>query len=410
VSRKTRVALIVVGSLFCSVGLVTASPANACANPNVYLSLAGFAPEAGNARLYYGGESDESVAFSVRRLSHDCSFQTASARYTVRHVTTSDADLDPVSGRTIGLRDPDHDSPPHSQPISVPLKNDDTPEAAVEKAVVELSDPEGAVLGTPSSAPLYVVDDDGSSRFSFAEPAYTHDEKMGRLDIPVFRAGDASGAGTIGYEIRGGPSPAATPSEDLTSPASGTVSFAAGQRLRVVSLDVRRDSVSEGNENLTVSLLGEAAADQRETIVTITDDAPVPAPSTRFHHPIQGKRYPYNDYLLREVHVFASDAGAGVARVQIALRRKLDNGACAWWNGSGFTRGACKDKRWFRMKGGDELGDEFFFLYRFPALKRTAGTNIKNYTAYSRAIDPNGVKETHLEKGRNHNTFQVKRR
>jgi hypothetical protein len=406
---RRKIACLTALALGASIGVTAAPSAAACANPSVYLSLTGFPSEAGTARFYYAAEND-TAAFTVRRLSHDCSFTVASVGYAVTHISTSDQDLEPLAGRVSGLRDPDHDGPPHSQVVSVPLKNDELAEDAVKKAWVELRDPEGGVLGTPSSAPLYVVDDDGPARVTFAESSYTHDEKMGRLDVPVFRGGDASAATTVSYSIEPGPAPAASPDQDLAGPTEGTLSFAAGQRLRMLSLDVKNDSTPEGDENLVVNLTGDAVTNPSSTTVTITDDAAVPAPTTRFHHPIQGKRYPYNDFLLREVHVFATDAGSGVARVQIALRRKLDSGACAWWNGEGFSRGLCSKHRWFKMRGGDDFGDEYLFLYRFPALKRTAGTNIKNYTAYSRAIDPNGIREAFFEKGRNRNTFKVTRR
>lgn len=408
---RSKVLSLALATMAATTALAGATPAAACANPYVYLSLGGFPSEVGSARIFVAAEGAASTSFTVRRQSHDCSFDDATVRYAVRHVTSGSDDLDETSGRSAPLYDPEHDeSRPSTQTVSVPLKNGTLVENAVEKAAVELSDPEGGVLGTPSTAPLYLIDDDGAARFAFAESAYTHDEKMGRLEIPVFRAGDASGTAAVSYEVTGGPAPSGSPEQDLSSPAEGTISFTAGQRVGMISLDLAQDGISEGTENLTVDLLGEAAAAPSSTAVSITDDARVPTPSTRFHHPLDGKRYPRKSYYLRDIHVFAKNAGAGVKAVHIALRRQSESGVCAWWTGNDFIRGQCSDQRWLKMSGGSRLDeDEFFYRYEMDPIRPTVGTSIRRYTVYARGTDRNGNTETDLERGRNHNSFKVTR-
>jgi hypothetical protein len=104
------------------------------------------------------------------------------------------------------------------------------------------------------------------------------------------------------------------------------------------------------------------------------------------HHPRHRWRYPYNDYRIREIHVFTEDeqGGSGVVQVDLALRRRMTNGKCAWWNGKRFRGGDCSDRLWRRMKVY-EPGT--FYYYRIKAIGSSVGTRVKNYTAYGRAID-----------------------
>jgi hypothetical protein len=49
-----------------------------------------------------------------------------------------------------------------------------------------------------------------------------------------------------------------------------------------------------------------------------------------------------------------------------------------------------------------------FFYHRFKALRPSVG-KIESYTAFSRALDGAGNLERDFERGRNNNTFEIKK-
>lgn len=364
-------------------------------------------------RFLYATESDGSATFRIRRVSHDCEFSTASVYYLAADATAANGQHFNLSpSRSIELHDPEHAATTggrNFQDVPVELIDDSEVGAVVRKAVIELSDPRNGSLAEPSRAALYLIDDDGPSRAAFAETSYAQDENTAPVKIPVFRAGDASAAATVGYTVESGPEPGATPDQDYSATSPGTITFEPGQRVRTIDLSLIADGIAEENENITISLTGEQIAEPSSTTLTIIDtDEPAPQPRSRFHHPRDALRYPYNDYRLREVHVFTKDTtGFEVTRVKWALRRNFKNDKCAWFNGKRFLRGPCDDHKWVKMRVFDP---GVFYFYRLKALRPTQGTRIASYTAFSRAVDSAGNWENDFRIGKNANTFKVKRR
>lgn len=92
--------------------------------------------------------------------------------------------------------------------------------------------------------------------------------------------------------------------------------------------------------------------------------------------------------------------GSGVAKIEIALRQKLQGG-CKWWNGSRFVNGGCNQKL-FVMGKGDQS-----WKYTLSKKLKPTGDRIKNYILYSRATDGAGNVEPDFLPGRNKSKFEV---
>ncbi|MGH2649657.1 MAG: hypothetical protein ACRDHK_00400, partial [Actinomycetota bacterium] len=96
-----------------------------------------------------------------------------------------------------------------------------------------------------------------------------------------------------------------------------------------------------------------------------------------------------------------------VVAVELALRRNLENGGCAWKVHKGWQKKDCQNRTWLPTKY-DDVGELFY--YRMNQLKPSVKTRIKNYTAFSRAIDGAGNVEKEFTKKRNANTFEIRRK
>lgn len=236
------------------------------------------------------------------------------------------------------------------------------------------------------------------------------------MKIPVFRAGDATGTTTVQYSISPGTTgDPAEPADFVASP--GTLMFGSNVRAQVITFSIVNDRLAEEPETVDVSLsdpVNGTIEGPTTMTLTILDNEENIDPVTKWHHPRQGLTYSYNDYRLREMHVFGKDeGGSAIVRIEMALRKRFKNGSCAWWTpGSGFVRGACSSKVWMDMiDGGPGLGNwPYFYLKRFPRLTPSIGTKVKNYTAWCRAADGAGNVESTFVRGRNLSTFEVARR
>ncbi|MGI9019263.1 MAG: hypothetical protein ACR2G3_00950 [Solirubrobacterales bacterium] len=114
-------------------------------------------------------------------------------------------------------------------------------------------------------------------------------------------------------------------------------------------------------------------------------------------------RQTYRAAQIGTLKGLATDAGAGLGSVEIALRRRKVSGACAWWDGGSFSTGDCATRSFV-----DALGTETWSYELGAALKPSQGTNIKDYTVYSRATDLAENTESVFESGRNANRFEVR--
>ena len=354
--------------------------------------------------FYVVAEGDGPGRFEVLGGAHVCN-ETASVRYaTAGQTAASGVDFDRRAGvasfTIVHLADP--------EVVRVPVHLDGSVEAPVERFRVSLSRPRNGSLRLPSSAPFYIVDEDGADRATLDGEPYDVEEFTGVVEVAVFRAGPAEGALSVPIAVSPSGTSPATPGEDYSVESVDPIAFGPGERLAYVRVGIVDDGVQEPDETFVVSLRDASSDAFAETTVTIGGEIDVSPPRSRFHHPRDGWRYDDEDYRIREIHVFTNDVGdSGVERMTIALRRNSTGGSCAWWNGARFVRGNCSEPSWRRMRAY-EAG--WFYYYRIDPLRPSVGSPIRNYTAFAQGVDAAGNVEEDFLVGRNRNTFEVTRR
>ncbi len=336
--------------------------------------------------------------------------------------TELNADYEATTGETpVMCRDVHPDDPAYCPPgtpvghnVSIPTLDEPVQEEpAVESFRFALTAESTPGVGDPGAVPVHVVDVHGPSRFAL-EPTldgsgpvlYSRSESFPNVRIPVFRAGPATASESVGFSLTPAGSSPASAGKDFVVPTSSQLSFASGERMKPIVIQLLNDQLVEQSETFQVALTSDAVSPS-STMVTIADnDSDHQAPVTRFHHPRNRKTYPRGDYRLREMHVFFGDeGGSSVVRVEMALRKRLRNGSCAWWRGDGFRSGSCWSKRWVSMRH-----DGFDLYYRrFPSLRPTQRTRVRSYMAWSRGFDGAGNVEARFTAGRNANKFWIKR-
>ena len=383
-----------------------ASAEEACATNHMRARLEVFSEGSQSRPLYWAAENGGQVTFTVRIIGSGCDGSTSTINYEIQPGTaTTPTDYTHVAQPITFVNTVGH---PDSQKRDVSITNDALPlDAGVELATVKLTGASGGSLIPPTSAPIVIVDDDGpAARISMAEGSYEESESSApdipSGGVPVFRAGNATGTDSVSYTLSGG---SASSGVDYTGPTTGTLTFQPGDRMELVPIQIVDDAAVEPAETLDVTISGTGVEGTTKVTMTITDNEEVIPPSSSIHHPNQGRNYESTNFLIREIHIFTTDeGGAGTVAAELALRRNMKDKSCAWWTGKRFKRGGCEKKKW--LKTG-EYEPDFFFI-RMKELPASTGA-IKNYTAYSRAIDGARNTESSFEVGRNANTFEVKK-
>lgn len=396
-----------------AVTLVTAGSLSgaqaACATGHIAATLSNFPPEAVSSPFYWGTEAGGQITFVLRAIGDECVPSAVTISYQTKDGTASSGtDYVPSSGQRAVTTDPTHGGNDRV-PVPVTVVEDPVPEPVIESATVELTGVQGGYLTYPTSAALHIVDDDGpTARIAlYGASTYRQLETYDKAGVAVFRGGSAGGTTTVSYSISPGPASAATPGKDYRADASGTLTFAPGDRIEMIPITLINDRDTESEESLTVTLTGAEGGtiDGAATATfTILDNEEPNAPISLFHHPRNKWKYKAKDYRIREIHVFTEDrGGSGVVRADIAIRRNLQTGSCAWWSGKRWKNRSCKKEVWNKMG----MYEADFFFIRVPELQSSRGV-IETYTAFSRATDGAGNRERRFEKGRNMNTFEIK--
>jgi hypothetical protein len=400
----------------------TSASSAACSNAaTIFIRLDRFAPQAywtasGGQQIvwkpyYLAAEGGDAGRFRITRDSDDCDDQLARAFYAADTVTaTVGSDFSLPSAWSNQLEDRYHGTPDkYYQDVVVPIANDTQIEPVIEKAMVKLTSFDNAFAGSPTQAPLYIVDND-STGFAFAEATYSHSEFVPKMPVPVFRGGPATTSQTVNFSVEGtGANPAAE--GENFEVASKSLTFAAGERVKVIDFSVKNNQEPDGDRTFRISLDGQT--EQNKTEISLVDaggDPPV-KPHSRFHHPRQGWKYKRSDFRIREIHTFAfNNGGPEIEWAQFALRKKMRSGRCSWWNGSGFKGGNCSAKKWLQMKRFGDFNGKLLYTYNVKKrLEPTQASRIKSYTGFTRVGNVGGTRETRLEKGRNVSNFKVTR-
>jgi hypothetical protein len=129
----------------------------------------------------------------------------------------------------------------------------------------------GALLGTPSTAQLTILDNDVGGKIQFSALNYTVKENAGKATITVTRSGGIASGVTVDYATSDGSAKAGT---DYTA-ASGTLTFGAGVTSRTFSVPILKNNVVDGNRTLNLALStaggGGALGARAAAVLTILD-------------------------------------------------------------------------------------------------------------------------------------------
>ncbi|HEY9051943.1 MAG TPA: Calx-beta domain-containing protein [Gammaproteobacteria bacterium] len=212
----------------------------------------------------------ENVATAVITVNRTAgSYGAVSVNYTTTDNTaTAGSDYTSVTG-TLNFA-----SGENSQTFSVPILDDGILEGN-ESLELTLSLPAGgAVLGTPASSTLTIIDNELPATLQFSSASYNVNEIIPSISITVNRTGNSTGTVTVDYATSDG---TATAGSDYTS-VSGTLSFGDGVVSQTFTVPVINDTEFETNETINLLLSNPAGAilgSQSSAVITIIDNDPV---------------------------------------------------------------------------------------------------------------------------------------
>ena len=207
-----------------------------------------------------------------------------------------------------------------SKTITVSVTGDTTDEPN-ETVVVTLSGATNASIGTATGTGT-ITDDDGEPSLSIDSPSVAEgDSGSVNLTYTVSLGAESGKQVTVGYaEGTGGTATAGT---DYTALASGTLTFAAGETSKTVTVTVIGDTLDEPNEMVAVTLSGatNASIATATGTGTITDDDGEPSLSIDSPSVAEGDSGSVNlTYTVsldaesgKQVTVGYADAGTGTA-------------------------------------------------------------------------------------------------
>jgi ribosomal protein L35AE/L33A len=222
---------------------------------------------------YLVAESGKTVEITVTRV--DGSYGNASVEYTTED-DTAEAGLDytETSGELNW-----GDGNTEAKTFTINIFNDSYYEGDEgETFNVILKNPEGAVLGEPSTAVVTIVDDDPKPKLQFSSATYNVSESDGTVEITVDRVGDSYDAISVEYI-----------SSDVSAQAGldyvkveGTLSWSEGDtKAKTFTVDIFDDDEDEGKEIFILTLLnptdGAELGIPSTAVVTIND---LPLPGT----------------------------------------------------------------------------------------------------------------------------------
>lgn len=164
-----------------------------------------------------------------------------------------------------------------SKTISVTVKDDVVTESQ-ESLHIELSTPIGAVVGHKKFGNLSIVDNDtlATPTVFLGASNYSDFETSTSFTLPVFLSHVQNTAVTVNYTLTG----TATQGSDYSNSSSGTITFAAGEVKKNVTLSIINDQSLESTETVILTISGPSGANLGpQTVFTYSildnDQAPV---------------------------------------------------------------------------------------------------------------------------------------
>jgi len=168
--------------------------------------------------------------------------------------------------------------------FNVPVIDDAAVESS-ENFTVTLSNPTGgATLGAAVTSTVTITDNDSGQTqpgvLSISQPTVSVGEGAGSVTFTINRTSGSDGIVTVNYATANG---TATAGSDYTS-NSGTLTFAAGETSKQVTVAILEDAIDEPNETFTLTLSAPTGGATLGTTTTSTativdnDDPVVPQP------------------------------------------------------------------------------------------------------------------------------------
>jgi Zn-dependent metalloprotease len=227
-----------------------------------------------------------------------------------------------------------------SRTLTVPILQDAINEGPETFAFTLVGNPGGgAVLGSPTSGIVTIVDDEAS--FEFSASTYTVGEADGTTSVvTVVRGGTTTGTATIRYKVSDGSAIAGT-DYNAPSPNPGTLTFGPGVLSQTISLTIRNDSIPQGDHTILLRLLnassvGEGVRDTAALVITDDDVAGTIAFATgayQFNEDVGIARIPAHRYdnasgrATVDYHTEDRYSKAGVDYVAAAGTLTFEDGA-----------------------------------------------------------------------------------
>jgi len=131
--------------------------------------------------------------------------------------------------------------------VSIPILNDGLKEVN-ETFRITLSNPTGGTLGSTKTTTITIVDNDPG--FQFESASYSVSEDPGVALITVTRSDDTNLAGSVDYATS---DLTATNGLDYTG-ITNTLSFAPGERVKLISVPILNDGITEPTKTFRVTL------------------------------------------------------------------------------------------------------------------------------------------------------------
>ncbi len=165
-----------------------------------------------------------------------------------------------------------------SKTVSVPITQDlvDESDETVNLSLSGVTG--GAFLGSPSTATLTIVDDDGpvgsaAGSVQFGAATYSVSESAGSVNVTITRSGGSTGSVSVTLSTSNG---SAAAGSDYTA-VTQTVTFGDSDTAnKTVNIPITHDTVDEENETVNLSLSGVTGGaiigSPSTAILTIVDD------------------------------------------------------------------------------------------------------------------------------------------
>jgi len=202
--------------------------------------------------------------------------------------------------------------------VIIPIVNDTIFEPR-ETFNLKLSNPTGgASLGTQSNSVVTIIDNDPApaGSLAFTGTNYTVNESGVYVNaVTITRTSGATGAVSALVTPTNG---SATAPQDFSS-APITVSFSSGQTIKTLIIPIVNDTIFEPNQSFNLKLSnptgGASIGTQSNSVVTIIDNDPAPAPSLAFSAP----NYSVNESGVYVNAVTITRTGSSTAAVSVVL-------------------------------------------------------------------------------------------